>query len=142
MYYRPFLVEGEASSSMPGIDDCVANSLSPTPPIETPREYVVRCFESGGTDRSKLEDREIILSRNSDAIAKWLDRQFEDRAKPMKAINQRTGQTSIISFVRTLGTRRQNNSTFQTRQQEARRAALLTNSNTVDGDQSTEESPD
>ena len=31
--------------------------------------------------RSKLPDREINLSKNDDAIAKWLDRQYEDRAK-------------------------------------------------------------
>ena len=39
-------------------------------------------------------------------------------------------------------TRRQNNSAFQTRLQEARRANLLINSDMVDGDQSSEESPD
>ena len=83
-------------------------------------------------DRFKLADRQIVLSKNKGAIAKWLDRQFEDRAKAMKTINQRTGQTSIFSFMLPLETRRQNNSTFQTRLQEARRAALLTSSNTVD----------
>ena len=32
-------------------------------------------------DKSKLKGRAIILSKNNDAIAKWLDRQYEDRAK-------------------------------------------------------------
>ena len=91
-------------------------------------------------DRSKLEERAIILSRNNDAIAKWLDRRYEDRAKSMKAIDQRTGQTSILRFTRSANNR-QYNYAFQTCQQEARRAALPTSSNTVDGDQSSEEPP-
>ena len=49
--------------------------------------------------RSKWEDREIMLKRNNDAIAKWLDRQYEDHAKAMKSIDQQTGQTSILSFM-------------------------------------------
>ena len=93
-------------------------------------------------DRSKLVDREIILSRNNDAIAKWLDRRYEDRAKAMKTSNQRTGQTSMFSFLLPLETRRQNNSTFQTLLQEARQAAVPTSSITVDGYQSSEEPPD
>ena len=93
-------------------------------------------------DISKLGGRAIILSKNNDAIAKWLDRRYEDRARAMKTIDQRTGQTSIFSFMLPLETRRQNSSTFQTRIQEARRAALPTSSNTVDGDQSSEELPD
>ena len=81
-----------------------------------------------------MEDRIIILNRNNDAIAKWLDRRYEDRAKAMKAIyQQETGQTSIISFMGTIEHRRQFNSDFQTRLLGARRAALSTSSNTVDG---------
>ena len=83
----------------------------------------------------------IILSRKNNTIAKWLDRRYKDRAQEMKAIDQRTGQTSILRFMRSVDTRRQYNSTFQTRWQEARQAALPTNSNTVDGDQSSEEPP-
>ena len=60
----------------------------------------------------------------------------------MKDIPQRTGRTSIISFMRSIETRRQYNSTFQTRQQEARRAALAANLNTVGGGRSSEEPPD
>ena len=93
-------------------------------------------------DRFKLADRQIVLSKNKGAIAKWLDRQFEDRAKAMKTINQRTGQTSIFSFLLPLETKRQNNSTFQTLLQEARQAAVPTSSITVDGYQSLEEPPD
>ena len=94
--------------------------------------------------RSKLADREIILSRNSNGpIAKWLDSRNEDRAKITKTLKQRTGQTSMFSFLLPVETRRQSNSAFQTRLlQEARRAALPTSSNTVDGDQSSEEPPD
>ena len=87
-------------------------------------------------------DRAIILSRNNDAIAKWLDRRYEDRAKAMKTLSKRTGQMSMFSFLLPLETRRQNNRIFQTRLQEARRAALPTSSNTVDGDQSSEEPSD
>ena len=88
-------------------------------------------------DISKLGDCAIILSRN-----KWPDRQYEDRAKAMKVINQRTGRKSIIGFIRSVETRRDINGSFQTCQQEARQAALPTSSNTVDGDQSSEEPPD
>ena len=62
--------------------------------------------------------------------------------KETKAIDQQTGQTSIIRFMRSADTRRQNNITFQNRQQDSRRAALPTSSNTVDVDQSPEEPPD
>ena len=47
-----------------------------------------------------------------------------------------------LSFLLPVETRRQNNSSFQTRLQEVRRANLPTSSNTVDGDQSSEEPPD
>ena len=74
-------------------------------------------FQSGGfqqvlIDRSKLEERAIILSRNNDAISKRLDRRYKDRAKEMKAIDQQTGQTSILRFMRSEDDRRQNNSTL------------------------------
>ena len=93
-------------------------------------------------DRSKLEDRVIILSKINDTLAKWLDIRHADRAKTMKAIAQRTGQTSIISFPRPIEFRRQGSSTFQTRLQDSRPAALPTSSNTVDGDRPSEEPPD
>ena len=54
-------------------------------------------------------------------------------------ISTTTGQTSIVRFMRSVDTRRQNNITSQTRQQAARGAALHTSSNTVDGDQLSEE---
>ena len=37
-------------------------------------------------DKSKLADRETILSKNNDAIVKWLNRQYEDRAKIMNTL--------------------------------------------------------
>ena len=81
-----------------------------------------------------MEELEIILSRNNDAIAEWIDRRYEDLAQAMKAIDQRTGQMSILRFMRSADDRRQYSDTFQTRLQEARRAALPTSSNTVDVD--------
>ena len=86
-------------------------------------------------DKSKLKDREIILSRNNDAIAKWLDRRYEARAKIMKALKRNTGQTSMLRYLIPAENRRQNNQAFQTRIQDTRRASLHTSSNTVDGDQ-------
>ena len=71
-------------------------------------------------NRSKLEDPATVLSKNNDVIAKWIDRRYEDLAKAMKATGQQTGQTSIISFMRTIEHRRQFNSDYQTRIQEAR----------------------
>ena len=93
-------------------------------------------------DISKLGGRAIILSKNNDAIAKWLDRRYDDRAKFIETFKRNTGKQSIFSFLIPAETRRQNNSAFQTRLQEARRANLPTSSNTVDGDQSQEEPPD
>ena len=93
-------------------------------------------------DKSKLKDREIILSRNNDAIAKWLDRRYEDRAKLIETLKRKTGQTSMLSLLLPVETRRQNNSSFQTRLQKVRRANLPTSSNMVDGNQSSEEPPD
>ena len=72
----------------------------------------------------------------------WLDHRYDDRAETMKAIAQRTVQSSIISFTRPIEFRRQNNCKFQTCLQNARRAALPTSSNTVDGDRLSEEPPD
>ena len=80
--------------------------------------------------------------KKNDAIGKWLDRRYEDRTRAIKARAQRTGQTSIISLVRPIELRRQNNSKFQIRLQDARRAALPTRSNTVDGHRSSIEPPD
>ena len=71
----------------------------------------------------------------------WLDCRYDARAKAMTAISQRTGQTSIISFMISIELRRQNNRNCQSRLQNARRAALPTSSNTVDGDRSSEEPP-
>ena len=77
-----------------------------------------------------------------DAIAKWFDRRYEDHAKIMKTLKQRTGQTLMFSFLLPVDTSRQYNSSFQTRLQEVRWAALTTSSNMVDGDQSSEEPQD
>ena len=93
-------------------------------------------------DRSKLPERELILRKNNDAIVKWLDRGYEDREKVMETLKQRTGQLSMLSFLIPVETRTQNNQAFQTRLQKARRSNLPTSSYTVDGDQSSEESPD
>ena len=61
-------------------------------------------------DRSKkLEGRAITLSRNNGATAKWFDGRYDNRTKTMIAIVQRTGLTSIISFMRPIELRRQNN---------------------------------
>ena len=60
----------------------------------------------------------------------------------MKATARRTGQLSIIRFMRPIDNRRQRKRNFQTRVQDARRAALPTSSNTVDGDRSSDEPPD
>ena len=93
-------------------------------------------------NKSKFPVGEIVLSKNNDAIAKWLDRRYDDRAKFIETFKRNTGKQSIFSFLIPAETRRQNNSAFQTRLQEARRANLPTSSNTVDGDQSQEEPPD
>ena len=66
----------------------------------------------------------------------------KDRAKAMKAIDRRTGQPSIIRFMRPIENRRQRNNNFRTHLKGARRAVLPTSSNTVDGDRSSEEPPD
>ena len=86
-------------------------------------------------EKSKLEARELILKKNNDAIAKWLDRRYEARAKIMKALKRNTGQTSMLRYLIPAENRRQNNQAFQTRIQDTRRASLHTSSNTVDGDQ-------
>ena len=101
---------------------------------EAPREERI-------IDKSKLEPRERILKKNN-AIAKWLDRQYADCAKMMKALKRNTGQMTMLRFLIPAENRRENNQAFQTRIQEARRASLSTSSNTVDGDQSAEEPPD
>ena len=93
-------------------------------------------------DKTKLEPRERILTRNNDAIAKWLDQRHADRTKLKKALNRNNGQTTMLRFLIPAENRRENNQAFQTRIQEARRASLPTSSNTVDGDQSSEEPPD
>ncbi len=92
--------------------------------------------------KSKLEPREQILKKNNDAIAKWLDRRYADRAKQLKSITSKLGQTSLLRYFIPAETRREHNQAFQTRIQEARRASLPTSSNTVDGDQSSEDPPD
>ena len=93
-------------------------------------------------DRSKLAARELILRKTNDAIAKWLDRRSEDRAKIMKTLQRDTGQLSRFSYLIPAENRKQNTQAFQNRLQDARRAILPTGSNTVDGDQSLEEPPD
>ena len=93
-------------------------------------------------DKSKLSNREIIMSRNNNAIVKWLDSQYEDHANVMKTLKQQTGQLLMFSFLIPVENRRQNNSAFQNHLQEARRAKFPTSSNMVDGDQSSEESLD
>ena len=50
-------------------------------------------------DRSKLVARELILRKTNNAIAKWLDRRSEDRAKIMKTLKRDTGQLSIFSYL-------------------------------------------
>ena len=86
--------------------------------------------------KSKLAAHAIILNKNNDAIAKWLNCQYEGCAKIMKTLKRKTGQQSIFSFLIPAETRRQNNSAFQTCLQEVRRANLPTSSNRIDGDQS------
>ena len=49
-------------------------------------------------DKSKLADRELFLRKTNDAIAKWLDRRYEDLAKNMKTLKRNTGQMSIFHF--------------------------------------------
>ena len=93
-------------------------------------------------DKSKLEPRERILKRNNDAIAKWLDRRHANHAKLMKSLKRNTGQMSMLRYLIPAENRRENNQAFQTRIQDARRARLPTSSNTVDGDQPSEEPPD
>ena len=95
---------------------------------DAPREEIL-------IEKSKLEARELILKKNNDAIAKWLDRRYEARAKIMKALKRNTGQTSMLRYLILAENRRQNNQAFQTRIQDTRRASLHTSSNTVDGDQ-------
>ena len=60
----------------------------------------------------------------------------------MQDIAGATDQLSIIRFMKPVENRRQHNSNFQTRRQDATRAALPTSSNTVNGDQSSEGPPD
>ena len=79
-------------------------------------------------DRSKLKERPIILTKNNDAIAKWLGCRYDDRAEAVKAMAQQAGQLSIISFMRLIKNRRQHDSNFQTRLQDATRAAFPTTS--------------
>ena len=93
-------------------------------------------------DKLKLAAGGLILRKTNDAIAKWLDRQYEDHEKLMKTLKRTTGQLSIFSYLIPAENRRQNNQAFQTRIQDTRRANLPTSSNTVDGDQSSEEPPD
>ena len=71
---------------------------SPTPPITPSSEYWydASIAEVLIDSRSKLEERPIILSKNNDAIAKWIDCRYKDRAKAMKAIARRTGQLTIL----------------------------------------------
>ena len=57
-----------------------------------------------------------------DAIAKWTDCRYEDRAKAMKATDRRTGQLPILRFMRD-------------------QLKIEDNSNTVDGDQLPGETP-
>ena len=92
--------------------------------------------------KSKLEPRDFFLKKNNNVIAKWLDRRYADRAKQLKSINNKSGQTSLLSYFIPAEIRREHNQAFQTRIQEARRASLPTSSNTVDGDQSSEDPPD
>ena len=90
-------------------------------------------------DKLKLAAPELLLRKTNDAIAKWLDRRSEDRAKLMKTLKRTTVQMSIFGFLIPAENRREHNQAFQTHIQEARRASLPTSSNTVDGDQSSEE---
>ena len=101
---------------------------------DAPREQIL-------IDKSKIEAREQII-KNNDAIAKWLDRRYEARAKIMKALKRNTGQTSMLLYLIPAENRRQNNQALQTRIQDTRRANLPTNSNTVDWDQSSKEPSD
>ena len=90
-------------------------------------------------DKSKSVPRNRILKRNNDAIAIWLNRLYADPAKLMKSLKRNIAQTSMLRYLIPAENRQENNQAFQTGRQEAARARLPTCSNTVDGDQSSEE---
>ena len=89
-------------------------------------------------------DRNRVLRRQNEGIARWLDEQHNRRKEISTRTTRSTGQLSIIGFCGSAESRRQNNYTFQTRLQEARKAVLPTlpeTSNTSDGDRSTDGHP-
>ena len=51
-------------------------------------------------DTSKLAAHELFMRKTNDAIAKWLDRRYEARAKTMKALKRNTGGFHFLIFQR------------------------------------------
>ena len=89
-------------------------------------------------------DRNHVLRRHNEGIARWLNEQHNRRKEVSTRTTIRTGQLSIIGFCGSTESRRQHNNNFQTRLQEARKAILSTipeTSNTSDGDRSPEGHP-
>ena len=85
-----------------------------------------------------------VLRRHNEGIAQWLDEQHNRRKEVYSRTSRRTGQLSIIGFCGSTESRRQHNTSFQTRLQEARKASLPTvteTSNTNDGDRSLDGHP-
>ena len=85
-----------------------------------------------------------VLRRHNEGIARWLDEQHNRRKEVNSRNPRRTGQLSIIRFCGSTESRRQHNTSFQTRLQEAWKATLPTvteTSNTNDGDRSLDGHP-
>ena len=86
-----------------------------------------------------------VLRRHNEGIARWLDEQHNCRKEVSTTrTTLRTGQFSIIGFCGSTESRRQHNSNFQTRLQEARKATLPTppeTSNMSDWDRSPDGHP-
>ena len=84
-------------------------------------------------------DRSRILHRHNEGIARWLDQQHAFSDAIVAHTKRNTGQLLILSFCGTPDSRRQHNSSFQTRLQDARQAHLPTSielSQTSEGDHS------
>lgn len=68
-------------------------------------------------NRTNFPDRESILHRNNEGIARWLDQQYAYRASMRTRANQTTGQLTMDRVMGTATVRRQHNLSFQGRLQ-------------------------
>ena len=101
--------------------------------------------------RTSFLERDKILRCNNEGIARWLELQHMRRKEILSWTQQRSGQLSILSFRGTRESCRDNNTAFQMRLQEARRAQLPIPTETpdtsdgdclLDGRPPTEDPPD